>query len=562
MDIKSPQGMSYSKASGIRNRSLKGLILDHLEHGDSLGDAITKTISSRTEAQLVGIKQAFDPLNIARKLTGNLGAYLFGRATGRSRKDIQFFTGRRYKKTVTEKSGGGRKVGSLDTAQYTTVPEGKLQRFRKGDGAANILARMLNLMKKWHEEDILYRELLLHREEDMHEEKEKWNDDITKAIEKALGKGGGNSLIEKEEESAISKIMKGPIGQLVGKRLAKSKFMAKGLGKIITKGKSITELKSVANFFKSTPKVAETAAATATKAVKPGFLMSAEEKIADRGARIAAESGKVATEGAGKIVSKEAAKEAEKVGAKAVSSTIGKKIPIVGALVGLGFGISRALEGDFTGASLEVASGLLGGSGFGLAGSFGIDAYLAARDLGVVGNKYNKQKASTPNVIPRGTQPAAPNKPGSPTNNTDQPAAPNKPGSKASNSASNTQQGMAAYVPRRASESGAGTAVAATATPAEKTTPAPAASAMPMTQTATPTPPAPNTLSQKATNSIKENVDLQTKNMSTSSFNVINTPKVSNNFVGEQDVNYNTKFNVRESDETFHWLTKQNTRLV
>ena len=61
-----------------------------------------------------------------------------------------------------------------------------------------------------------------------------------------------------------------------------------------------------------------------------------------------------------------------------------KRIPVIGAIAGTVFAVQRALEGDFKGASLELASGLMGLtpklSGAGMT----LDAYLLARDLGVV----------------------------------------------------------------------------------------------------------------------------------------------------------------------------------
>jgi len=58
-----------------------------------------------------------------------------------------------------------------------------------------------------------------------------------------------------------------------------------------------------------------------------------------------------------------------------------KKIPIIGALAGLGFGASRALKGDFLGAAMEVGSGAASlFPGLGTAGSVAIDAALAAKD--------------------------------------------------------------------------------------------------------------------------------------------------------------------------------------
>lgn len=75
-------------------------------------------------------------------------------------------------------------------------------------------------------------------------------------------------------------------------------------------------------------------------------------------------------------------KTAAKVGAKAVGKSLLKKIPIVGALAGVGFALSRAAKGDWTGAALELASGAAGTiPGLGTAASLAIDAGLAARDI-------------------------------------------------------------------------------------------------------------------------------------------------------------------------------------
>ena len=78
---------------------------------------------------------------------------------------------------------------------------------------------------------------------------------------------------------------------------------------------------------------------------------------------------------------KEGAKVAGKFGAKSLI----KKIPLIGALAGLGFGASRAMDGDWTGAGMEVASGVAGiVPGIGTAASLGIDGALLARDMGVM----------------------------------------------------------------------------------------------------------------------------------------------------------------------------------
>jgi hypothetical protein len=70
-----------------------------------------------------------------------------------------------------------------------------------------------------------------------------------------------------------------------------------------------------------------------------------------------------------------------------------KKIPIIGALAGLGFAAKRAMSGDVVGAGLELASGAAGTiPGIGTLASVGIDAGLAVRD-GMSDDDGGKKKA-------------------------------------------------------------------------------------------------------------------------------------------------------------------------
>ena len=76
-----------------------------------------------------------------------------------------------------------------------------------------------------------------------------------------------------------------------------------------------------------------------------------------------------------------------KIAGKAVMKGALKKIPILGAVAGLGFGFSRLMKGDWAGALGEVASGAASiVPGLGTAASLAIDAGLAARDI----SKANK----------------------------------------------------------------------------------------------------------------------------------------------------------------------------
>ena len=65
-----------------------------------------------------------------------------------------------------------------------------------------------------------------------------------------------------------------------------------------------------------------------------------------------------------------------------------KKIPVLGAIPAVAFAGYRAMQGDFAGAGLEIASGAsnlanLVAPGFGSAGALAIDGLLMARDMGV-----------------------------------------------------------------------------------------------------------------------------------------------------------------------------------
>ena len=97
-----------------------------------------------------------------------------------------------------------------------------------------------------------------------------------------------------------------------------------------------------------------------------------------------------------KNLAKKAKNAVVKSAAKGVVSggikTAAKRIPLVGPLAGLVFGTMRALEGDFTGAGMEVASGAaslldLVVPGLGLGTGLAIDAALASRDMGMWGDK-------------------------------------------------------------------------------------------------------------------------------------------------------------------------------
>ena len=101
----------------------------------------------------------------------------------------------------------------------------------------------------------------------------------------------------------------------------------------------------------------------------------------------------------GKVVGGAAAKSAVKAGSataiqKGLLKGFVKKIPLIGALAGAGFAIHRAIKGDFTGAAMELGSGLASTvPGLGTAASVGIDAALIARDVKNAGGDQMAEEA-------------------------------------------------------------------------------------------------------------------------------------------------------------------------
>jgi hypothetical protein len=159
----------------------------------------------------------------------------------------------------------------------------------------------------------------------------------------------------------------------------------------------------------ATNMAANTAMTAAELAPAPGNATKAAEK----GATKAGEKGAV------KAGEKVAAKGVGKVGAKAVGKSLLKKIPGVGLVAGGVFAAQRAMAGDWTGAGLELASGAAGTiPGVGTAASVGLDATLAARDMGALGGTPETRAAEAaqggqaPKAAAQPKQPAVQGKPG------------------------------------------------------------------------------------------------------------------------------------------------------
>jgi len=162
--------MSYQMAARLKNQSLSSVIADQLISGEGYGSSIGKAISLKTKARATRLKAKFDPLNIAKFMTGGsrLGPAILGKMMGRSRKDIEYFTGR------------ARPVS-------TSTKIDKLQGGGDSSGMNEMLTKIYDFMKKNREEDIVAREKQNNFAEEKLMESERTSDrrhkDLLKAIE-------------------------------------------------------------------------------------------------------------------------------------------------------------------------------------------------------------------------------------------------------------------------------------------------------------------------------------------------------------------------------------------
>jgi hypothetical protein len=203
--------MSYKQASQIRKKSLKDLITEKLVEDKGILTSVKSGISEKMQARSTGLKEKFDPLNIAKMLTGNLGSALLGRMTGRSKEDISYFAGdKKAKETKPKPAYVNEKLNKSDVGLYSAISEGNSQSMKKGDGIATILARMYNLIKA-EQINSLKRYQIEKSFKKIHEkEKEKRNKELIAAI-KSLGSFTVVKTEKKEETGGLFDFIKGLI---------------------------------------------------------------------------------------------------------------------------------------------------------------------------------------------------------------------------------------------------------------------------------------------------------------------------------------------------------------
>ena len=150
--------MDYDKAEQIRKKSF-GSLLGEQEGG--LGASLKSAISQKTQAKMTGIKEKFDPMNIARAVGGKTGAAAYGKIFGRDQKSMERFAGVK-KKRISEVDGVGKTSGD--------------------SSPADVLGLIYRMMLRNAEDDKLQNELKQNKREEEDKEENDRNQQLIRAL--------------------------------------------------------------------------------------------------------------------------------------------------------------------------------------------------------------------------------------------------------------------------------------------------------------------------------------------------------------------------------------------
>ena len=206
--------MTYQQAERLRNKSF-GSLLGEQEGG--LGESLRKTLSIKGKARMTGIKEKFDPLNIAKFLTGgsNFAPAALGKLFGRSKEDIARFSGSKLK----DVGGTATKIDALQSENQTL----------------DMLMKIYEFMQKSYEDKIEQRNKENAFAEENKSEKDRRHKELIAAITgKPMGIEKTAEKIQEKRTSFVDDVL----SAFGGLTLAKTAF---------------TTLATVAKFFAFNP---------------------------------------------------------------------------------------------------------------------------------------------------------------------------------------------------------------------------------------------------------------------------------------------------------------------
>ena len=308
--------LNYQQASRIRGESTGSLFADQLIAGKGYKEGFKNVISLKSKAMAKGIKEKFDPLNIAKVLTGGsrLGPALMGKILGRSKKDIEYFAGRAM--PIFEK------ITKISEQESEDDDSGENTKGNKKDnlkGVKTVLNKILTFLNKSYDKQVT-----LQEKENNFKESNKLEDERRhNALLKALGAISSENAEEEKKSKSLPD------------------FFKKIKDKIKLKVVSAVERKAAEAAVRESLKKAGTAAVPAVVT----------------GAVTAAEAGAAA---APKLTEEAVQKSLGSVLKHEAGNIAGKAVPFVGAAVSGGIAISRARDGDWVGSGISLLEAGLG----------------------------------------------------------------------------------------------------------------------------------------------------------------------------------------------------------
>ena len=158
--------MNYAQAAKIRKKDFPDLMTDKLISGQDTFSSTRSALSDRSKARSMGLKEKFDPLNIAKVLTGgsNLAPAMLGRLLGRNKSDIKYFSGK--------KEYAPRRESSYYNNYTTPSMSGGSRK------ATTVLNKMLSFMEKSRTDDMQEQDTL----DSFNEMNEKMREDRHKEV--------------------------------------------------------------------------------------------------------------------------------------------------------------------------------------------------------------------------------------------------------------------------------------------------------------------------------------------------------------------------------------------
>jgi hypothetical protein len=203
--------MDYRVASNIRGKSLSSLITDKITSGKGVGSALGGAISDKLKARATGVKEKFDPMNIAKFMTGGsrLGPAIVGRLTGRSQSDINYFAGNKNKKG---------NYTQLPTSM-STPGEGL------GGSAVEVLNKMLAFMQRNRELDLKKRETAKQFIEEQKVEDQRRHKEFLDVLKEYTSLSGTTSLVNKDEGPGFFDFIKSMLEGMIDKFMQPFKWL-------------------------------------------------------------------------------------------------------------------------------------------------------------------------------------------------------------------------------------------------------------------------------------------------------------------------------------------------